>query len=148
MTRNRPVKSGWPRNSAPDSPGAHALMLGKQISTQSSCTTFFVFKFRTQSWIRVKGQSGWNKLAHERTWGTPRSPVLDPHGWTPLCQNRSPLVKIHGRRNTELRGQHKVPIVSFCLNLVWEIMKPISAECSTPPPNAHASSRRRDVLAR
>lgn len=55
LTRNRLVKNGWPRNSAPDSPGAHALMLGKQVSTQSNCTTFFFLSSQTQSWARVKG---------------------------------------------------------------------------------------------
>lgn len=105
LTRNRLVKNGWPRNSAPDSPGAHALMLGKQVSTQSNCTTFFFFKFTNTKLGTGQGPSLAGISSHMREFGENQGPTApDPPGWTPLCQNRSPLVKIHGRRSTKLRG--------------------------------------------
>lgn len=44
---NRPVKSGWPRNAAPDLLRAHVPMLGKQTSTDSNCTMIFFSKVQS-----------------------------------------------------------------------------------------------------
>lgn len=76
---------GWPRNSVPDSLGAHALMLGKQTSTHSNCTTT-ILSSQHKVGQGSRTPSGWGERASISTWeglGNTKAPLpLTLLGWT------------------------------------------------------------------